>query len=169
MHKDPNKCSPVAAVCFCFFKYVKAGFLTSVTHGAPVSAGRPAYLTHVGRMEAYNVGQRDPATSLGRILTNKDVFWENGRLCGYLGGAVVSKLTAHQEGLSSSPRFFGPSEQVCLSLCGFPAVSSHSPKNMHIRRLQISPGCECVRVLRWTGPVCSCFSQKVLVRISQEI
>lgn len=141
---------------FFFLKYVKAGFLTGVTHGAPVSAERSAYLTPVGRKEAYlECGPGRPC--LGRILTNKDVFWENGQLCGCLGGAVVSKLTAHQEGLSSSPRFFGPSGQVCLSLCGFPAVSSHSAKNMHIRRLQISPGCECVCVLRWTGPMCSCF------------
>lgn len=48
-----------------------------------------------------------------------------------------------RKGLSSSPRFW-PSVQVCMSLCGFPAVSSHSPKNMHIRRLHIPPGCECV-------------------------
>lgn len=58
-------------------------------------------------------------SSLGRILTNKDVFRENGRLCGCLGGAVVSKLTAHQEGLSSSPRFFGPLGKFAWACVGF--------------------------------------------------
>lgn len=81
--------------------------------------------------------------SVGFLQTNKDVFSQNGWLCGCVGGAVLSKLTSHQQGLSSSPRFW-PSVQVCMSVCGFPAVCSHSPKNMHIRRLHIPPGCECV-------------------------
>lgn len=70
--------------------------------GLECGTGRPCYV---------------PA--LGRVLTNKDVFWENGRLCGCLGGAVVSKLTAHQEGLSSSPRFFGPLGKFAWACVGF--------------------------------------------------
>lgn len=41
----------------------------------------------------------------------------------------------------SSPRFW-PSVQACMSLCGFPAVSSHSSKNMHTEKLP--SGCECL-------------------------
>lgn len=88
------------------------------------------------------------AASVEFFQTNKDLFSVNGWLCGRLGGAVVSQLTSHQEGLSSSPRVW-PSGQVCLSLCGFPAASSHSPANMHIRRLRVPPGRECVS---WDEP-----------------
>lgn len=41
----------------------------------------------------------------------------------------------------SSPHFW-PSVQACMSLCGFPAVSSHSSKNVHTEKLP--PGCECL-------------------------
>lgn len=64
---------------------------------------------------------------------------------------MVSKLTSHQGGLSSPPRFW-PSGQVCMSLCGFPAVSSHSSKNMHIRKSKTLLGvgvCVCPE-MNWT-------------------
>lgn len=79
--------------------------------------------TPVGKSRGLDGAQGAPAMLQPRQNTKKptmkDVFQENGWLCGCLGGTVVSKLTSYQECLSSSPRFW-PSVQACMSLCGFP-------------------------------------------------
>lgn len=79
--------------------------------------------TPVGKSRGLDGAQGAPAMLQPRQNTKKpttkDVFQENGWLCGCLCGNVVSKLTSYQECLSSSPRFWR-SVQTCMSLCGFP-------------------------------------------------
>lgn len=73
-----------------------------------------------------NVAQGDSAMSQpwqnAKKQTMKDVFEENGWLCGCLGGSVVSKLTSYQEYLISTLLTFCTSlhEPVWVSCCFLP-------------------------------------------------
>lgn len=80
--------------------------------------------------------------SPGRILKKQQWRTFFRRMDGCVGVWVVLRwvISPHIKNVSS-PRFW-PSVQACMSLCGFPAVSSHSSKNVHTEKLP--SGCECL-------------------------
>lgn len=98
----------------------------------------------LGRAEAWMAAESGTllCPSPGRILKNQQWRTFSRRMDGCVGVWVVlcwvsSPLIKNV----SSPRFW-PSVQACMSLCGFPAVSSHSSKNVHTEKLP--SGCECL-------------------------
>lgn len=90
-----------------------------------------------------NVAQGDPAMSQSQQNT-KNQQWRtfSRRMDDCVGVWVVLWWVSspHIKNVSS-PRVW-PSVQACMSLCGFPAVSSHSSKNVHTEKLP--SGCECL-------------------------